>query len=293
MARLELTFESSSHIISPLPISLTDLQQQVRRLFPVQDFTLSYGSVGISSTRDLLVAYLNNTEDVLTLSVQDDVKPMSYLDGVMVSLMTRLVEDSEKELEASGTFPYKFCNQLLDEAEHVTKRISKGVANSFQDERLRFYKVDNETYRNVVFDQIRTLALLQANTVGEVLRKHAADPEVFRRSLDAYSADLKHRLEHPDDTPMSETLPEGLDKQRFREMLEYSSSFTLGYLAERGVLDEMEYALLKVLEADEMYQKFGYRESDINLAFKEFDFEGSPEWDDIKERLSQVKLASI
>lgn len=291
MARLEVSFESASHSITPLPTSLADLQAKVKLLFNVKEFSVNCGPHELASTRDLLTAYLNNISEVLTLTVHEEVKPISYMEEAMSTLMSELV--SAPPAEVDGVLPFNFISQLLDEADHVIKRISRGVANSFQDERMRYYKIDNSTYRGIVNEQLRTLALLQANTVGEVLRKHAVDPQLFNKSVDTHQVDLKQRLEQPDASPLSEVLPPGLDRAKFRTMLEYSTNFTLGYISERVALDQMEYALLKVLEADEMYQKFGYRESDINLAFKEFDFEGSAEWDDIKERLGQLKLAQI
>jgi hypothetical protein len=291
MARVVLRFESASQPLSPLPSSLADLQSKVSSLFNIQSFSILCGSSELTSTRDLLVAYLNSQEEVLTLTVDETIRPISFIDESLKALMN--VMTSGPEPAADGILPFRRVTQLLDEVEVNAKRISRGVANSFQDERMRVYRRDNQQYRVIVFDQLRTLTLLQANTVGEVLRMHEVDPEVFRRSVDAHQADLQHRLDRQEDGPVSLALPADLDQVKFREMLEYSTSFTLGYLAERGALDQSEYAMLKVLEADEMYLKFGYRESDINLAFKEFDFEGSADWDDIKARLGQVRVAEV
>lgn len=297
MAQAVLVFEGREVVLSQLPNTFDKLKDKIKGELRIAEFSVQVGNSKVTSTNDLLVAYLNNQEEKLVFAIEDQVKPMSYVDNSMDSLFAALtgsppepVAQQPQYIATGGVISLPDLKTLLNEINKTCNEQMFQVSRKFQEDRLAVYKTDDRKYQEMAVEQMQFQAYLQMGNMQAALQKHNISPEVFQKSIQAHQADIGELMGAAlGEILSSDEVPEGLTKAKFREVLEFSSQFSIDYLNSHPNINRMEFGVLKLREADEVFQTFGFAETEISAAFKKYNFDDSPEWDDIKDKLGRLQ----
>lgn len=292
MAQVVLSFEGREIELSRLPNTIESLTTKIRSELHIYDFSVQVGEVRLTTTNDLLIAYLNNKGDQLRFIVEDQIKPMSYVDNSMDSLFSTLTSTPETTPAFNVTRGTISCTDLATVLTEINRNSSvqmSQVAKKFQEVRLKLLQVDEQKYKEVSIEQMQFQASLQIKSAQQTLKRYNLDPEVFERSMHVHQAAVQEIVKTAlGEMTSNDEVPESLTKAKFREVLEFSSQFSTEYLNAHPNITRMDFAILKLREADEVFKEFGFAETEITAAFIKYDFNVSTEWDDIKVKLEML-----
>jgi hypothetical protein len=294
MAQVVLVFEGTEATLKPLPNTFDKLKAKARSEFSLTELFILVGDVKITSTNDLLVAYLNSQEDRVVFRVEEDVKPISIVDSSMQALFNMMTGSASTPPQGfritNGALSLPDLKTVLNEVNELSSQQISEISRKLQEDRLAFYNVDDTKYKQVAMEQMQFQAMLQISNVQQTLSKYNVTPEVFEKSMQIHQNDIGDLMgaalgELGAGGPVSEALT----KEKFREILEYSSQFTLDYLVAHPSISRLDFGILKLREADEVFSRFGFTEMEITAGFKVHDFDSSAEWDDIKQKLGKLQ----
>lgn len=171
--RIQLEGEEEFHTISDVPTSYEELCTHVYRTTGATSFKLKFHDRIIKTSKDLIIAYLENQDDILNFIVDEDL----VIPGYMGSSMDQLMQTpAEKFVPENGIVSKEQLLQLVGEMTEQAKTRLVQSNKEFMSRRQEFYGTDDTKWREIAFAQLSSQEKLLFAITGEVCRKHDINP---------------------------------------------------------------------------------------------------------------------
>jgi len=284
------------------PLNYEELLKTVNKETGVFNFRVRVGEAEITSSRDLIVAYLNSREDRLTFVVEELALDLAGLNPAS-QMMYQSMMDKFKQLttEERDQEPLNVQDGVLSKedlhrviltmTDHARHLLSDN-SGKFQERRQEIYGRDEEKYREVVMEQLQFQEMLVLTSTVDVCTQFGITPDIFDMSCARHVSDpaIRKALEEMAVESLQSLgdLPPALTKEELKRVLIYSCGFINRYVDEHLDMSPVDVIVLKMRESDEVMKQFGYTEVQISVALNEYNLETDPYWEDVRRLLGEV-----
>lgn len=289
--------------MSTPPLNYEELLKTVNKETGIFNFHVSVEGMEITSSRDLIVAYLNNREEILTFVVEEITPDLGGLNPAS-QMMYQSMMDKFRQLtteEAKDQEPLPVQDGVLSKEDlhrviltmtnHARKLLSDNTGK-FQERRQEIYGRNEEKYREVVMEQLQFQEMLVLTSTVDVCTQFGITPDIFDMSCARHVSDptIRQSLEEMAVESLQSLgdLPPALTQEELKRVLIYSCGFINRYVDEHPDMSPVDVIVLKMRESDEVMKQFGYTEMQISTALNHYNLETSPYWEDVRRLLSDV-----
>jgi hypothetical protein len=286
--------------LTPVPVNFEELLKAVNKATGVFNFNVKLAGQTLSNSRDLIVAYLNNRNEHLTLDIEEIVPDMSGMDPASQAMFQSMMDKFKGLEEAQAQEPMRLENGALTKQDllrvikemsvHAQRQLAESTGK-FQARRQELYG-EEEKYRNVVMEQLQFQEMLILSSTMDVCNRFGISPDIFDASCGAHIADpsVRAALESMavEALQVQVDLPESLTRERLREVLTTSCRFLNQYVDEHPNMNPIDTVILKMRESDEVLRQFGYTETQVSTALGKYNLESDPYWEDMRETMGRV-----
>ena len=301
-------------LLEAIPPTYSDLVSLIASGNPgMSGASIQWKGTKLNDTKDLITAYLNCRDEEFVFDVEIEEKVMSYMDTAvqsqysdMVSKFKQMMSTPEESKTADVVCPMENGQLTKEGLLMVVKSMAaeareKVLENSkkFMAKRQEFYKVDEEKYQETIMQQLQFNDMLIMSITSQTCQRFNVSPQQFDQAAQMYQADpdVRHALESlaVESIQSSGSIPESLTRDMLKQVLNSSCDFIEGYMTAKPQMHPMEVIMLKMREADEIHQTYGYDELAIAAAISHFQIDTSPDFAELRERLGEVtqKLFSM
>jgi hypothetical protein len=299
---IKIQFEGGSKALDTIPLTLDELVAAINRANNFLNFKIKYQNHEIRTTKDLIVAYLNNTEPELNFTVEEAIPAMNYMD----TSVQMLYEDMINKFRNMSTQPqspqrFELQNGLLKKLDLVTLihefkdtarvRLMES-SRQFLEKRQQFYKVDDEKWKEVALEQLQFQELLLNTIIKEVCDSYGITQQVFETSrmthirepeiLEAFQEFMNATIQGTGE------VPDALTKNKLKEILDHNCTFIENFINHTPNIGPMDLILLKVREGDEVMREYGFDENQLAAAMIKYDLDNDSEFADIRNKLDGI-----
>jgi hypothetical protein len=299
---IKIQFEGGSKALDTIPLTLDELVAAINRANNFLNFKIKYQNHEIRTTKDLIVAYLNNTEPELNFTVEEAIPAMNYMD----TSVQMLYEDMINKFRNMSTQPqspqrFELQNGLLKKLDLVTLihefkdtarvRLMES-SRQFLEKRQQFYKVDEEKWKEVALEQLQFQELLLNTIIKEVCDSYGITQQVFETSrmthirepeiLEAFQEFMNATIQGTGE------VPDALTKNKLKEILDHNCTFIENFINHTPNIGPMDLILLKVREGDEVMREYGFDENQLAAAMIKYDLDNDSEFADIRNKLDGI-----
>jgi hypothetical protein len=299
---IKIQFEGGSKALDTIPLTLDELVAAINRANNFLNFKIKYQNHEIRTTKDLIVAYLNNTEPELKFTVEEAIPAMNYMD----TSVQMLYEDMINKFRNMSTQPqspqrFELQNGLLKKLDLVTLihefkdtarvRLMES-SRQFLEKRQQFYKVDDEKWKEVALEQLQFQELLLNTIIKEVCDSYGITQQVFETSrmthirepeiLEAFQEFMNATIQGTGE------VPDALTKNKLKEILDHNCTFIENFINHTPNIGPMDLILLKVREGDEVMREYGFDENQLAAAMIKYDLDNDSEFADIRNKLDGI-----
>ena len=299
---IKIQFEGGSKALDTIPVTLDELVAAINRANNFLNFRIKYQNHEIRTTKDLIVAYLNNTEPELIFAVEETIPAMNYMD----TSVQMLYEDMINKFRNMSTQPqsshrFELQNGLLKKLDLVTLihefkdtarvRLMES-SRQFLEKRQQFYKVDEEKWKEVALEQLQFQELLLNTIIKEVCDSYGITQQVFETSrmthirepeiLEAFQEFMNATIQGTGE------VPDALTKNKLKEILDHNCTFIENFINNTPNIGPMDLILLKVREGDEVMREYGFDENQLAAAMIRYDLDNDSEFADIRNKLDGI-----
>ena len=299
---------SEPKLLEAIPPTYSDLVSLIASGCPgMSGATITWKGNKLDNTKDLITAYLNCRDEEFVFDVEIEEKVMSYMDTAVQSQYSDMVnkfknmmaapeESKSQEIVAAPMENGQLTKEglLMVVKSMAAEAREKVLENSkkFMAKRQEFYKVDEEKYQETIMQQLQFNDMLIMSITSETCKKFQVNPQQFDQAAQMYSAEPEVRaaLESlaVESIQSSGDIPETLTKDMLKRVLNSSCDFIEGYMTAKPQMHPMEVIMLKMREADEIHQMYGYDELAIAAAISHYSIDTAPDFAELRERLGSV-----
>lgn len=299
---IKIRFEGGSKALDTIPLNLDELIAAINRANNFLNFKIKYQNHEIRTTKDLIVAYLNNTEPELNFTVEEAIPAMNYMDTSVQMLYEDMI-NKFRNLSTQPQSPQRFelQNGLLKKLDLVTLihefkdtariRLMES-SRQFLEKRQQFYKVDEEKWKEVALEQLQFQELLLNTIIKEVCDSYGITQQVFETSrmthirepeiLEAFQEFMNATIQGTGE------VPDALTKNKLKEILDHNCTFIENFISNTPNIGPMDLILLKVREGDEVMREYGFDENQLAAAMIKYDLDNDSDFADIRNKLDGI-----
>ena len=298
--RLFLRLNGQTHPLPSPPLNYEELLKAVNQITSIYNFTIKLGTAQITSSRDLIISYLNNKEEKLVLEVEEIRTDLSCLDSSsqamaqsMLEKFKHLIEEKKGRIEVRGGTISKedLLRVIIAIKDYAFNQLTLSSVQ-FQQRRLELYEVNEEQYKKVVLEQIHLQKRLMMVATVNVCKESGIGKDVFEASCEKWynEAEIQSALEAmaSESPPPNAEVPASLTQAVLKQVLVYSCGFINRYIDSHPHMHQIDALLLKIKESDEVMKRFGYNESEMTAALAYYRFETDPYWEDVHRLMNKV-----
>ena len=286
-----------------IPVNYEELLKTVNRETGIFNFHVKLGENEITSSRDLIVAYLNHREDQLVFAVEEITPDLSSMNPAS-QMMYQSMMDKFKQMateESKTDEPLQVHDGALSK-EDLLRVVSTMTAyarnqlsensGKFQERRQEFYGRDEDKYKEIVMEQLQFQEMLVLTSTVDVCTKFGITPDIFDMSCSKHVNDpeVRRALEEMavESLQSQGELPSALTKEELKRVLTYSCGFINKYVDDHPDMTPVDVIVLKMRESDEVMKQFSYTEAQISVALNQYNLETDPYWEDVRRLLGEV-----
>lgn len=297
--QLYLSLHGQEKALSSIPLNYEELLKVVNRETGVFNFHVKLGSTVISSSQELVVAYLNHKEDKLVFLIEEIAPIDSSSQAMFQSMMERFrnLGTAEKTVEdqlqvTDGTIGVQDLLRVIAAMKDYAQTQLSENSVRFQERRQELYEVDEEKYKEVVMEQMQFQEMLILQSTVETCNKYGITPDIFDASCARWfnEAGVRSALEEMavESLQAQGQLPDNLSKEELKRVLTYSCGFISRFVDAHPNMQPVDVLILKIRESDEVMKRFGYNETQIAAALSQYNIETDPYWEDVRTLLGEV-----
>lgn len=301
--QLLLRVNSQDKPLPTLPLNYEELLKTVNKETGIFNFHVRVGDAEITSSRDLIVTYLNNKEDKLTFVVEEITHELAAMNPAsqmmyqsMMDKFKQLTAEEAKEEEPlpvqDGILSKEDLHRVIESMTEHAKKLLGENSGKFQERRQEVYGRDEDLYREIVMEQLQFQEMLVLTSTVDVCTKFGITPDIFDMSCARHVSDpsIRHSLEEMavESLQIQDELPPALTKEELKRVLIYSCGFINRYIDEHPDMSPVDVIVLKMRESDEVMKQFGYTEGHISMALNQYNLETDQYWEDVRQLLGEV-----
>ena len=298
--QLQLRVTNQDKPLTSLPLNYEELLKAVNKETGIFNFHVKVGDAEITSSRDLIVTYLNHREDKLTFTVEEITPELGSLNKVMYQSMmdkfkqftTEESKDQEILRVQDGVLSKEDLHRVIQSMTAHARKLLSDNSGKFQERRQEVYGRDEDKYREIVMEQLQFQEMLVLTSTVDVCTKFGITPDIFDMSCARHVNDpeIRRALEEMavESLQSQGELPAALTKEELKRVLTYSCGFINRYVDEHPDMSPVDVIVLKMRESDEVMRQFGYTEPQISVALNQYNLETDPYWEDVRRLLGDV-----